>query len=461
MTDYDLQQKLIEQRRQQYGQQAQFQAPQGQMVSGHFVAPNALQYLAAGLRSIGGMRGEELAGQQLQDLQKQRTEGTQKALANFLRQAQGTPENAPGDGMGPTMPAQPPNMSGAFAELMNAPDASLRQFAMQGSLDAVKQAQQSAERQRQMQALQGMTPQQAIASGVNPDLVKQYYESKNYGRDKVQFKDVGGQLVPVTEYGDTPAGIKPIAKTGNPFADLLIAGDDGKLVPNAPLVGVKTGLAQAGRPSISVDARNFNTQESEQSKAYGKALGEIRGAINQAGFDAPSKLARLARMEQLLKGIDGGAAAPAMADIASFAQSVGIKIDPKLGNKQAAEALAREMAGTLRQPGTGPMTDKDFDNFLAQVPSLSKTAEGRRQITSTMRAAIDRDLRAAKFAREYARKNGGVIDDNFFDSMAEFYSQNPVVTPSMPPTNARGQTFSDSAKEQRYQEWKLKKARGQ
>jgi hypothetical protein len=219
--------------------------------------------------------------------------------------------------------------------------------------------------------------------------------------------------------------------------DLLIPGPDGRLVPNSALIAIKERL----KPLTSIDARNFNTQESEQSKAYGKQLGEVRGAINQAGFDAPGKLARLDRMEQLLSGIDGGAAAPMMADIASAAQSLGVKIDPKLGNKQAAEALAREMAGTLRQPGTGPMTDKDFENFLRQVPSLSKTAEGRAEITKTLRAAIQRDQTAAQFARQYANKNKGVIDDAFFDSMAEFYAKNPVITPKMPTTNSRGQNF--------------------
>ena len=152
MTDYDLQQKLIEQRRQQYGQQAQFQAPQGQMVGGHFIAPNALQYLASGLRSIGGMRGEELAGQQLQDLQKQRTEGTQKALANFLRQAQGTPENVPGDGMGPVRPEQKRDMGAAFAALMEAPDKAYQQAGMQGILQIPEIEARSADRAADRQA---------------------------------------------------------------------------------------------------------------------------------------------------------------------------------------------------------------------------------------------------------------------------------------------------------------------
>lgn len=446
MNDFDLQQQLLNQRRQQYAEQQQFRAPQGQMVSGHYVAPNVLQYLAEGLRSVGGMRGQALAEQELKDIGTKRQTAVTEALRNFNTMAQGTPENVPGDGVGPTMPAQPANMRGAYAALMEAPDKQLQQFGMQGQLGLAQQEaqarQKQAEQQRLMTVLQSSTPQQAIAAGVPPELVKNYYESRNFGRDQVEYKDVGGQLVPVTKYGDRPQGVQSLTKTGNPFADLVVRGPDGQIVPNQPLVNAKSTVGAASRAQVNVDARNFHTQESEQSKIYGKQLGEMRGAITQAGYDAPGKLARLDRMEQLLTGIDGGAAAPAMADIASVANSLGIKIDPKLGNKQAAEALAREMAGSLRQPGTGPMTDKDFDNFLKQVPSLSKTADGRREIIGTMRAAIERDQRASQFAREYARQNNGVIDDNFFDSLSSFYAQNPVVTPKMPPKNARGDLFN-------------------
>jgi hypothetical protein len=445
MRDFDLEQQLIDARRRRYGEQAQTQAPQGRMVGGRFVAPHALEYLAAGLRGFGGIRGEQMAEDELRQLQTARQKAVADALRGFNENMQDRPEEVlPPDVAGPPQPAQPQNIPAAYQALMQAPDPSLRQMGMQGSMQfaqkAAEQRRAEQDKQRLMGILQNSTPQQAIAAGVPVDLVKNYYESPNIGRQKVQFiKTPSGDMVPRTEFGDVPQNISEIRNTGNVFSDLLVRDPvTGQIVPNEPLVGAKGRIAERGATRVKVENKNYSTQETEQSKAYGKTLGEIRGAVTQAGFDAPGKLARLDRMEQLLQGIDGGAAAPAMADVASFAQSLGIKLDPKLGNKQAAEALAREMAGTLRQPGTGPMTDKDFDNFLRQVPSLSKTAEGRAQIITTMRAAIERDLRASKFARDYARQNNGVIDDNFFDAMANFYATNPVVTPNMPKTNARG-----------------------
>jgi hypothetical protein len=159
-----------------------------------------------------------------------------------------------------------------------------------------------------------------------------------------------------------------------------------------------------------------STAETEQAKVWGKQLGEMRSDIAKSAFSAPAKLAQLDRMESLLSGVDGGKLAPIGMEVASAAKSIGLNIDPKLGNKEAAEALSREIAGSFRAPGTGPMTDKDFDNFLKRVPDLSKTAEGRK-----------RDQEAQKLAANYAKNNGGSIDDGFADVLAEFYAKNPVV----------------------------------
>jgi hypothetical protein len=137
-------------------------------------------------------------------------------------------------------------------------------------------------------------------------------------------------------------------------------------------------------------------------------------------------IANLNRMEQLLTGVEGGKLAPTAAQLAGAARSFGINLDPKLGDKEAAEALAVEMALAMKPPASGPMTDKDFDNFLTTVPSLAKTAAGRKQIASTLRAKAERDKQIAKMARSYAQRNGGNLDDGFLDELSEFQAANPV-----------------------------------
>jgi hypothetical protein len=203
---------------------------------------------------------------------------------------------------------------------------------------------------------------------------------------------------------------------------LLVPGPGGQLVPNQPLIGAKKEVAAAGATRIDNGQRFENSYSTNQ----GKEFSDMMSGINKVAFAAPAQIRKLERMESLLDGVDGGKLAPTGLDIASAANAIGIKLDPKLGNKEAAQALAREIAGSFRQPGTGPMTDKDFENFLLQVPDLSKTAEGRKQITATMKAAANRDIQIAKMAREYARKNGS-IDNDFLDMAAQYIAENPVV----------------------------------
>ena len=236
---------------------------------------------------------------------------------------------------------------------------------------------------------------------------------------KVEFVD--GRAV--DPFNTAPGTVIPQrAPVSNPFNDLVVPGPDGQLVPNVPVIGAKKGVAAAGATRIDNSQRFENSYSTNQ----GKEFSELMGGINKTAFAAPAQIRKLERMEALLQGVDGGKLAPTGLDIASAANSLGIKLDPKLGNKEAAQALAREIAGGFRQPGTGPMTDKDFENFLLQVPDLSKTAEGRKQITATMKSALNRDIQIAKMAREYERKNGR-LDNAFLDIAAQYIAENPVV----------------------------------
>jgi hypothetical protein len=448
ITDFDQQQADLRERRKRAREGQQFNAIPGQMVSGHYVAPHFTQVLAEGLRGYNAIQGEKQADQELKDLTGKRETAITDNRRAYIDALRGTDEKrdisfADPEMMGPQQtvtPAVAPDPMRAYEIAMESPDSAMRTAGTTQFLDYQKNQAAQAQQARQMQLLQSaQTPQAALQAGVPFEMVKNYYESPNLGREKVEFKDVGGQLVPVTQYGDTPTGVQPLTKTGNPFSDLVVRDAAGNIVPNAPLASVKGTIAEKSAPKV--DARTYNTQETEQSKTYGKTLGEIRGKITQAGFDAPKQIAKLDRMEALLSGIDGGAAAPTLAQIASTANSFGIKLDKNLGPKEAAIALAINMASGLREPGTGPMTDKDFDNFLLQVPDLSKSAAGRQEIMTTLRAAIKRDQEAAQFARDYAKQNNGVIDDNFFDAMAGFYAERPVVNIPMPETNARGNQF--------------------
>lgn len=449
----DIEQQQIDRQRalaMQLRQQAQSPV-QGQMAGGMYVAPHWTQQLAKALSPLAADMADKRTDQKAQAYAEKLRTDAMRDVEGFTGAMQGapartiqplTPNDDEGNAMAPVdVAAQGPDRMKALAIAMSSRNPMLQQAG--GSI---------------LSSIMPKVPKYGVVERFNEKTgakEKVIIDENNPtapampfgGTEAVKGISVNGQIVDPTKIGTTVA--PQLA------ADSIVTRDaNGNLVANQPVLSAKTQIAAAGKPQISVDARNFNTQESEQSKAYGKTLGEMRGTIMQAGFDAPKKIAQLDRMEQLLGGVGGGKLEPTLADLTSYANSMGVKLDPKLGVKEASAALAGEMAASMRQPGTGPMTDKDFDNFLKRVPDLSKSPEGRAEITKTMRAALERDQRAAKFASEYARKNGGVIDDGFMDAMSDFYAKNPVVTPKMPATNARGQPFTDPGKEDRYQAWK-------
>jgi hypothetical protein len=203
-------------------------------------------------------------------------------------------------------------------------------------------------------------------------------------------------------------------------------GADGTVLPNQAFQEYEKDKASRGATRVSQSVKTSTPFETEQDKVYGKGIGEMRLDIDKAAFSAPKVIANLDRMEQLLEGTNGGVLAGTAMQVASMAESMGLKIDPKLGDKEASEALAIEMALAQRPVGSGPMTDKDFENFLNTVPRLAKTAEGRKQITATLREKAKRDMDIAKLARDHAKRNGGRLTNEFQDELARYVAENPV-----------------------------------
>ena len=158
--DFDTQEKLIAQRRAQYMQQQGSPMPEGRMVGGRLVGPNALEYIAAGLRQFGGMRGEQLANQELSDLQKKRQDAMAEALRTFGQKANPSQDgtgatNLVNDALPPEMQigAQPqiaprkPDLYGAYGALAGSGIPELQRMGMQGMVQMPQLQAQEQERQ--------------------------------------------------------------------------------------------------------------------------------------------------------------------------------------------------------------------------------------------------------------------------------------------------------------------------
>ena len=171
-------------------------------------------------------------------------------------------------------------------------------------------------------------------------------------------------------------------------------------------------------------------QEREESKVVGAGMGKTFLDIQNSGMQARSKLNSLGRLETLLTGYETGKLAPLAKDVAAYAASVGIKIDPKLGDKEAAEALSNELALQARNPSggagmPGAMSDQDRAFLQNMVPGLSKSSGGNRMIIETQRRLAKREMDVARLAGEYRAKNG-TLDPQFFQQLQQWADSNPL-----------------------------------
>lgn len=363
---YELEQQQLADRLRRAQLLQQAEAPQGQMVSGHYVNPSITQYLAQGLRQYLGGKEQSAVQEEQKALVGRREQAIADALRGFTEKSQGRPADVLPEGeAGPVRGAAAPDMQGAFAQLMAAPDRGLQQFGMQGQISAVQQQaeaqRKAAEQQRLMSILQGSTPQQAIAAGVPPDLVKNYYESRNFGREEVKFEDVGGEKVPVTKFGDRPQGVQSLTKTGNPFSDLVVRGPNGQIVTNAPLASAKESIARAG-------AAKTNVSVNMPDKKFYEGLGTaVSGQIEKGFEQAQSAVQTLNNANQIASGLEKAFVGP-MANqrmtLAQIGQVLGVNgkdaTEALTNTRNVIQGLARqELAAAGQMKGQGQITENE------------------------------------------------------------------------------------------------------
>lgn len=171
------------------------------------------------------------------------------------------------------------------------------------------------------------------------------------------------------------------------------------------------------------------------NKAYdenkAKDLVEVENTIRKAGMQAPSTLGKLQEMERLVGDFEGGRLTGMAMTAASVGNSLGIPIDPKLGDKQAAEALFNEFALKLKNAGgtnqmPGALSDRDLSFLQATAPQLTQSAAGRRQIIESYRKLAQRDQQVANMAAAYKQRNNGRLDDGFFERLAAWSERNTL-----------------------------------
>jgi hypothetical protein len=220
------------------------------------------------------------------------------------------------------------------------------------------------------------------------------------------------------------------AKAG--FNTAMIPTRDGGSVPAFQVFnGGGFGGGFGGQPTLGAQTPSDARYQTERAEASAKTM----ASIQDAGRSAGGQIANLRQIDRLLADHDGGNLSPLGMEIASAANSVGVTLDRKLANKEAAVNLSREMALQIINDGEttmkGALSDGDRKFAMSLPPGIENSREGRKLIVQARTAMLQRKQDVAEMARVW-ESNLGRIDArdrnglSFEDVMRKFGEANPL-----------------------------------
>lgn len=221
----------------------------------------------------------------------------------------------------------------------------------------------------------------------------------------------------------------------DPFYGVDAAGNKMMLGSRAGVMGGYRAGQQGTQPGYLQDGQQgFVTERSPAATAYdtemAKSYAERYKDMLNAGMKAPGQIAKLQRLGQLLEDHEGGKFSNSALALAQAANSLGIKVDPKLGNKEAAQAMSNELTLAARDPSSGggmpgSMSNSDRDFLANMAPNLTQSKQGRKLLIDAGIAVERRKQQVQQMASKYQRKYGRV-DDGFYTKLQDWAERNPL-----------------------------------
>lgn len=395
-----------------------FKSPEGRMVGGVYIAPNPLEYLSEALRSAGAGREAEMAGQEIQGYETQRNEGTQKALAEFLRQSQGQAAQPEMQGNNPSaytppQAAQAPNMQGAYASLMQAPDQSMRQMGMQGmvQLPQIQAQQQEREENRAFRTEESRLSREARAQELQQRMTDARASQTERLQAQKELREMQIQAQKDTQRmiaANRPERQAQIIQTDAGPMQLV----DGKAVPIAGPDGKPVSSPKKGAAGLSATAQ--------------KELFEADDAV-QNGMGAVTSLQKAM---ELNKDAYSGVGAATRATIRSNLPGTSEAADATI----AMENIIKDQALTsMKSIFGGNPTEGERAILLDLQASASKTLEQRAEI-------LGRAMQAAQRRTEFNKQKADALRSGSYMSEG---GAPAVPTAPTPPGKPKAVNFGD------------------
>lgn len=408
----DLQRRQIEmQRNQMMAQQLlKSEAPQGQMVSGHYVAPSITQHLAHALSQYRGNKAlNDLPQQQAELLQAQHD-----SLRNMFGLG-GNRNQALADGLQSGAQALPVDQaarsSGATPQQYGA--------ALSGN-------------QPRIPLLPGRSAQESfnVASAVGMPKYMELVASQT-APTSLQSNLQGAGLQPGTpEYQRAiMENVNPGQKPTTLMQNLAAAG----LQPGTPEYqqAVLAGTRQGTTVNVGAGEKAWDT---ESAKLFAKRYDDISaGAMNAQQMLGMYDLAEQA----LASGVRTGVGGEAELSLRQLGAAMGLDTDPKkLAGGELIRAVQNRMALTMRSPDggmgmPGALSDRDIKFLKDSQIGIDRSPEGNRAMLQAFRAMEQRKLQLAQLADDYIAQNGR-LDAGFNRAVREYANANPLFAPTQP-----------------------------
>lgn len=379
-ADFEVQAADIARRRAQIADMLkQSQAPlQGQMISGHYVAPSWAQHLEKlGTSVLGNLSRDQLNEEESKLTDTYRSE-LGDAVNNYLKTREGTPE-ALVQGQGPLAnpedlqitPAVKADPRRAMVEAMTSKFAPLQEV---GKADFTSLGKQSMTQKDWL----------ALAAHYDPASVREAYLKQDLSllRRPVKEHTVNGQVVQTSEVGTKSVG---------DFRDQF-APPEQMTTPAGPITIQKnSGTNEIKTVSGSGPLVTVNTGE-KGGEAFAKKVGENNAANLQNSMEEAKKaqlsFETFSNAKSQLSNIKGGTGAETILAAKKVLQMLGVPADPSVTSmEQVKSALGQAVMDNAKTLGTGNgFTDSDR-KFLQELTFGNMTLDAK-----TLQRAVDLGL---------------------------------------------------------------------
>jgi hypothetical protein len=155
------------------------------------------------------------------------------------------------------------------------------------------------------------------------------------------------------------------------------------------------------------------TGQAPGDQTYGNDIAKAAATqfqgIQTSGQQAPAQIARFKQIDRLLGDYEGGKFAPQALGMASALNSLGLKMDPKMSNAQAADAVGKQLVLELNggSLGTG-FSNADREFLEKTVPGILQGSGSRRQLIQMGVATAQRKQDVAQKARAWQQRFGRI-----------------------------------------------------